>query len=33
MSNEQICSRLNISIPTWQEAVTSFLRERNISHA
>ena len=32
MSNEQICRRLNISIPTWQEAVTSFLRERNTSH-
>lgn len=33
MSNEQICRRLTISIPTWQEAVTSFLRERNISNA
>ncbi len=33
MSNEQICRLLNISIPTWQEAVTSFIRERNTPHA
>ena len=32
MSNDQICRRLTIRIPTWQEAVTSFVRERNISH-
>ncbi len=33
MSNEQLCRLLNINIPTWQEAVTSFIRERNIPHA
>jgi dTDP-4-dehydrorhamnose reductase len=33
MSNEQISRLLNIDIPTWQEAVTSFIRERNIPHA
>jgi dTDP-4-dehydrorhamnose reductase len=32
MSNEQICRRLGIRIPTWQEAVAAFIRERNISH-
>jgi dTDP-4-dehydrorhamnose reductase len=32
MSNEQICRLLAINIPTWQEAVTSFLRERIFPH-
>ena len=32
MSNELISRTLDISIPTWQEAVTAFLHERNISH-
>ncbi len=32
MSNEQICRQLNLSIPTWQEAVSAFVRERNSSH-
>lgn len=33
MTNEQLCRKLTISIPTWQEAVTLFLRERKSSHA
>jgi dTDP-4-dehydrorhamnose reductase len=33
MSNEQLCRLLNISIPTWQEAVTAFVKERNFPHA
>ena len=32
MSNEQICRLLNIRIPAWQEAVASFIHERNSSH-
>jgi dTDP-4-dehydrorhamnose reductase len=32
MSNEQLSRKLDLSIPTWQDAVTSFIRERKLSH-
>jgi dTDP-4-dehydrorhamnose reductase len=32
MSNEQIIRLFKVNIPTWQEAVSAFVRERNISH-
>jgi len=32
MSNEQLSRKLDLSIPAWQDAVTSFIRERKPSH-
>lgn len=32
MSNEALAGLLNVTIPTWEESVTSFLRESKLAH-